>query len=685
MSFLKSLKLRGKFILTVSGFLIPLVIVMALLVQVSLANIAFNAKEVRGAQILRPMFQFLEGLSEAAVAENRQTLLKDLVPLWQTVESLCVSPVEVDVSAASQLWASLSADPQGSGSTDTLQELKGKVAALIVSVSDASNLTLDPDLDSYYLMNLTVFQLLPSWMRLDSLADREQRDLVPLFLQVDLPGIQASVETVIREDTRFMGPVEGLSDRLGQLVVPAGESLKALAAELETSRVASGAPQVLAAKKAIAELWYQSNTYLEAMCQARVDKYSGDLLWSLLLSGLAVLGGLGLMASVLWALIRQIRGLNQAVTALSHGDFTTEAVALSNDELGQVVRNLTGVTQGLRERFRTMEQVIRQLLTSAEAAQKYSQELDQGLNRQGAAYRSITDSASHLAQSARILGQTAAEQALEAERNTEILSGLSDSSRSLSSQTIEAQGVSRERARSAQQEVALLDRGLDRYTQLAALLSRVDKGMIDIEAESNRMDEVLIGLDDIAAQTGLLAMNASIQAAHAGTAGRGFAVIADSIRKLAEKANRSVGTSNQLLTSVRTRINEGVGLSQSAAQEAHTLADLSRSVRNQLHQLSLGLESSSDLLAEVSRQMESQAPLFADLQSSGRSQTALSSRAGATTVEQAQGTQQIQQSLEGLTALGAETAQTASELKAMAAVLRTDGGTLDGLIRSFRY
>jgi len=692
---LKSLNLRSKFYITVSAFLVPFAIVVYLLVQVSAANIAFNAQEVRGARVLRPLFQFLSALPALDRPVGRSVAVSVLNPLWDRVELTGKELPQVDLAPATLAWTRLK-DGMGDevGFQKALTGFKTEVATLVVTVSDASNLTLDPDLDSYYLMNLTVFQLVPMWQRLDTLetgvssgalSPRAQQDFIPLFAQVDVPGLMTSVKTVVREDPNFMGPVPGLGEKLPGLAQGVDAALQTVTAALGAGTAAETLAAAGAARKATEELWLQANTYLETMCQWRVDRYNRDLFWSMFWSGLAVLTGLGLMALVLWSMIRQVRGLDRTVRALSEGDFTVEAPVLSGDELGAVARNLAGVTQGLCLRFRTMEEVLRQLLSSAEAAQNHSHELDTGIAAQSEAYQRITSEVAHLAEAALALGQTANLQAQEAEQNTEVLLGLSERSRSLSRQTATAQAEARDRALKAREKVSHLDEGMERYGQLAQQLASLDAGMQRIQTESVRMDEVLAGLNEIAARTGLLAMNASIEAAHAGAAGKGFAVIADAIRKLADQANRSVATSSQLLGSVREKIGEGVELSRVAAQEAVSLADLSRSVRDQLHNLSLGLESSSDLMAEVSRQMESQAPLLCDLEQRGQTQKSLSAQAGATTADQTQGTLQIQSSLGGLSQLSGHTAQTASELKLMAAELRSDSGTLDGLIHSLRY
>jgi methyl-accepting chemotaxis protein len=667
------MKLRGKFLLMVSAFVLPLVVVIALLVQVSMNNISFNTAEVGGARLLRPLFQLLTSLADPST---------DLGPLQNEIREKSLPFPALDLG-------DLTLDGK-----KTRDEWGSWTALKITAVSDSSNLTLDPDLDSYYLMNLTVFQLSPLWQRLHALetglaaGNLGPPDLLEartLLLQIDLPGIDASVTTVLREDPKFMGPLPGLADRLTPLSARVISGLRTLSARLAAGPSADLAPLVRESLAAVQALWLSANTDLEAMCRLRVERYSNELAWSLGASGLAVFVGLGLMGLILWSMNRQIRALNKTVSGLSRGDFTLETPLFSRDELGQVAGNLTGVTLGLRERFRTMEALLTKLLGSAESAQTLSVELEKGLEDQGESCRQITSEVATLAAAARELGETALNQAQESESGAEVLAGLSTQSHSLSARTAKARQESEQRSSAARDDVVHLDGALDRFGNLAKLLSGLDVEMRRIQEENERIDGVLAGITDIAARTGLLAMNASIQAAHAGTAGKGFGVIADEVRKLAVQADTSVTATSSLLGSVRQKIAAVASLSREASFEAEAFVGITRSVRDQLQTLSTDLQSSAELLSDVTRQMADQGPLLVELERRGRVQQELSSRARSTTGRQVDGTRLIQSSLGNLDQLNEGTARTATTLGTMAHALREDGETLDRLISSLRY
>lgn len=104
----------------------------------------------------------------------------------------------------------------------------------------------------------------------------------------------------------------------------------------------------------------------------------------------------------------------------------------------------------------------------------------------------------------------------------------------------------------------------------------VVKQIHDIDTQSGALQEANNLIAGIAAETNLLAMNAAIEAAHAGEAGRGFSVVADEIRKLAENASRQSKTIAQNIKSIRSVIGAVVN---SSGTSAHTFEDIVEQIK----------------------------------------------------------------------------------------------------------
>ncbi|HAX51418.1 MAG TPA: methyl-accepting chemotaxis protein, partial [Lachnospiraceae bacterium] len=124
--------------------------------------------------------------------------------------------------------------------------------------------------------------------------------------------------------------------------------------------------------------------------------------------------------------------------------------------------------------------------------------------------------------------------------------------------TTKATDMAHTKAKMVKKEAAVSQ---DKMTELTEAMER-------IENTSNEIKNIIGGIEDIAAQTNLLSLNASIEAARAGAAGKGFAVVADQIGKLAEQSEQSAVNTRNL---IETSISEVSGGSQITSETADAL------------------------------------------------------------------------------------------------------------------
>ncbi|HEB02275.1 MAG TPA: hypothetical protein ENI12_03485, partial [Nitrospirae bacterium] len=120
--------------------------------------------------------------------------------------------------------------------------------------------------------------------------------------------------------------------------------------------------------------------------------------------------------------------------------------------------------------------------------------------------------------------------------------------------------------------------------------------MSSLGDRSNQIGEIIGVINDIADQTNLLALNAAIEAARAGEQGRGFAVVADEVRKLAERTSKATGEISQMITSMQDETGRAISSMDDSIKKVETGTDLSRQAGEALKKI---MEHVSDLHAKV--------------------------------------------------------------------------------------
>lgn len=130
--------------------------------------------------------------------------------------------------------------------------------------------------------------------------------------------------------------------------------------------------------------------------------------------------------------------------------------------------------------------------------------------------------------------------------------------------------------------------------------------MAQLGTQAQEIGNIMTVIEDIADQTNLLALNAAIEAARAGEAGRGFAVVADEVRKLAEKtmgATKQVGESIRSIQNVAQANIEGM---DTAVESINQASQLSQRMGEVFNTITEGVEASADRIQSIATATEEQ-------------------------------------------------------------------------------
>jgi len=308
----------------------------------------------------------------------------------------------------------------------------------------------------------------------------------------------------------------------------------------------------------------------------------------MVISFLALFVGSALAMVLSRIIVKPILKTVEVAKKVAKGDLTDNHIEVaSRDEIGDMLHAINGMTANLRSIFRDMKDTSFALASASEEMSASSVEIARG-----------------------------------AEVQSKMASQVSSASQQMSASVVQvarnAEGVSaaaREAEQLATQGKTRVSKTIDSMNGIAATTQESSQAIENLGERSRAIEEIIKVIDDIADQTNLLALNAAIEAARAGEQGRGFAVVADEVRKLAEKTTRATkeiggmvqsiqGEAQKSLVSMEKEVKaveEGVALTREAGTALEQIVAQITEVTAMVQEIAVSADEQTTVADEISR------------------------------------------------------------------------------------
>jgi methyl-accepting chemotaxis protein len=237
---------------------------------------------------------------------------------------------------------------------------------------------------------------------------------------------------------------------------------------------------------------------------------------------------------------------------------------------------------------------------------KMGEALNEAVHKVSSAMESITQGAHRLASASEEISASATQQAQGAETQKDQTHQVATAMQEMSSTVLQvsdnsnkAAEASRKAAETARGGGKIVEETLAKMREIASSVGATAKKVQELGKSSDQIGEIVGVINDIADQTNLLALNAAIEAARAGEQGRGFAVVADEVRKLAERTSKATKEIADMIKSIQVETKVAVEAMQMGTKQVEGGVETTSQAGASLHDIIKMSEQVGDMVTHI--------------------------------------------------------------------------------------
>lgn len=284
-------------------------------------------------------------------------------------------------------------------------------------------------------------------------------------------------------------------------------------------------------------------------------------------------------------LIKKLRRIAQISTAISNRDLSFTCEMKSHDVIGEIIDSFNKMAETLRDVVGELSQSCQQMQSGVEHICIVANATNEGVLRQHSETRNVEQAIQTMTHTAQEVSAKAA-------------------------QAAEAAALAKEEAEKGSNVVG------QTVSSIRALASEVENAASSInrlEAESNNIGGVLDVIQGISEQTNLLALNAAIEAARAGEQGRGFAVVADEVRTLAQRTQESTKEIQTMIENLQSVSRETVEAMEKGQAQASSSVEQAGQAGQSLQEITKAVTAITEMNTLINDEAGSQSGIAVEI------------------------------------------------------------------------